>query len=101
MLRELNTQHQQDELQANEHMENWVLKGMVDFGLYRVVVLLWMLLGLSWLGGMIQIAVDVLFNQRKGSSKKRDTSLVVKDIVLIDQDTQTSQNDCTLYSVSL
>ena len=50
---------------------------------------------------MIQIAVDVLFNQRKGSSKKRDTSLVVKDIVLIDQDTQTSQNDCTLYSVSL
>lgn len=82
-------------------IEKTFLTDFVNSGLYRVVVLLWMLLGLSWLGGIIQITVDEVFNQRKGTKKSRDTSLLVKDIILIDADTQTAQNDCNLYSVSL
>ena len=82
-------------------IEKTFLTDFVNSGLYRVVVLLWMLLGLSWLGGIIQITVDEVFNQRKGTKKSRDTSLLVKDIILIDADTQTAQKYCNLNSVSL
>lgn len=101
-LRQLNKNNAFDDNQAHEVTDNTFPTNFVyNSGLYRVVVLLWMLLGLSWLGGIIQITVDEVFNQRKGTKKIHDTSLLVKDIILIDADTQTAQNDCNLYSVSL
>ena len=57
------------------------------------VVLLWMLLGLSWLGGIIQIAIDLLFNQR--DDKKKEATSSSRE--LVDKATQSLPN----FSVSL
>ena len=52
-----------------------------------------MLLGLSWLGGIIQIAIDLLFNQR--DDKKKEVTSSSKE--LVDKATQSLPN----FSVSL
>jgi len=49
-----------------------------------------MLMGLSWLGGLIQIAVDVAFREDKDKNKKDLHEPVSRQF--FDQTTQTSPN---------